>query len=200
MNDLIAVLRNPRAAAAGKARYLLVGLAVLVLDQWTKHWIEAEYSLHAVDPVIPGFFNLTHVRNTGVAFGMFASGDAANAVALSLLALFALGLVSIYFLMTPRGHKLLLTALGLVMGGAVGNLTDRVASGAVTDFLQFYVDTHYWPSFNVADSAITVGIAFMVLDAFRPRSNEEEGEEAATAHEETVAEEPPAEASLPSAG
>lgn len=151
-----------------KSRWLLVSLAVLVADQWTKWLVELHLPRGTSRPVVEGFFNLVHVRNSGVAFGLFAEQGAARAWLLALLGLVALTAVGIYFWMTPRGDRLLLAALSLVAGGAVGNLVDRIAAGGVTDFLDVYVGRHHWPAFNVADSAITVGIALMIYDAVFP--------------------------------
>src|SRR5215203_5280517 len=137
-----------------KLRYLLVSLAVLVLDQWTKWLVEVHLPHHTAEPLVPGFLNLTHVRNTG----------------LGLLALLAVGL---YFWFAPVRDRSLLVALALVVGGALGNLIDRISSGAVTDFIDVYVGNHHWPSFNVADSAISVGIVLMAIDSFRPRHTQE---------------------------
>ncbi|HYO12506.1 MAG TPA: signal peptidase II [Thermoanaerobaculia bacterium] len=164
-----------------KIRYLLISLAVIVLDQWTKWWVEVNLPHHAAEPVIPGFLNLTHVRNTGVAFGLFASeGAGTSSPFLTVLGLAALTAVGVYFWFTHSRDRLLLTALALVVGGAVGNLVDRISSGAVTDFIDVYVGTWHWPSFNVADSAISVGIVLMAIDSFRPRHREHEGGEERT--------------------
>lgn len=157
-----------------KLGYLLISLGVLVLDQWTKWLVELHLPHHAAHPVIPGFFNLTHVRNTGVAFGLFASDHGSTSLLLVLLGLGALTAVGFYFWFTPSKDRILLTALALVVGGAVGNLIDRITSGAVTDFIDIYVGNHHWPSFNVADSAISVGIVLMAIDSFRPRHHSEE--------------------------
>jgi signal peptidase II len=156
-----------------KLRYLLVSLGVLVLDQWTKWLVEAHLPHHTAQPIIPGFFNLTHVRNTGVAFGLFASDvGVGNNWLLTLLGIGALTAVGVYFWFAPSGERSLLVALALVVGGAIGNLIDRVSSGAVTDFIDVYVGAHHWPSFNVADSAISIGIVLMAIDSFRPRHRE----------------------------
>ena len=152
-----------------KLRYLLVSLAVIVLDQWTKWLVEVHLPHHTTQPVIAGFFNLTHVRNPGVAFGLFASDGGGGNWLLTLLGLGALVAVGLYFWYTPSRDRVLLAALALVVGGAVGNLIDRVSSGAVTDFLDVFVGLHHWPSFNIADSAISVGIVLMAIDSFRPR-------------------------------
>jgi signal peptidase II len=153
---------------AFKGRYLLLSLIVLVLDQWTKWLVEIHLPRGLSRPVIDGFFNLVHVQNSGVAFGLFAEQGEARAWILALLGLVALTAVAVYFWITPRSDLLLLTALALVAGGAVGNLIDRIAAGGVTDFLDVYVGSYHWPAFNVADSAITVGIGLMIFDAVFP--------------------------------
>ncbi len=159
---------NRSAAWAGKLRFLFVSLGVIALDQWTKWLIEAHLPQHTAQTVIPGFFNLTHVRNTGVAFGLFAAqGMSGGSWLLTLLGLAALAAVAVYFWFASPHDRLLLLSLSLVVGGAVGNLIDRMSSGAVTDFLDVYVGTYHWPSFNVADSAISIGIALMAIDSFR---------------------------------
>ena len=165
----------------GKLRYLLVSLGVLVLDQWTKWLVEAHLPHHSAQEVIPGFLNLTHVRNTGVAFGLFASEGGGNGLLLTLLGLGALAAVGVYFWFTPTRDRLLLMALALVVGGAVGNLIDRMSSGAVTDFIDLYVGSHHWPSFNVADSAISIGIVLMAIDSFRPHPRRQPQEAPAAA-------------------
>lgn len=158
------------AAWAGKLRYLFVSLGIIALDQWTKWLVEIHLPQHTAQPVIAGFLNLTHVRNTGVAFGLFAShGMNGGSWLLTLLGLAALAAVGIYFWFASPHDRLLLISLALVVGGAVGNLIDRMSSGAVTDFIDVYVGTWHWPSFNVADSAISVGIVLMAIDSFRSR-------------------------------
>lgn len=152
-----------------KFRYLFLSLGVILLDQWTKWLVELHLPHHAVEPVIPGLLNLTHVRNTGVAFGLFAtsSGQESGSWVLTLLGLAALAAVGLYFWFAPSRNRGLMIALALVVGGAVGNLIDRFTSGAVTDFIDIYVGLHHWPSFNVADSAISIGIVLMAIDSFR---------------------------------
>lgn len=160
-----------RSALFGKTGYLLVALCVVWLDQWTKGLIEVSYSLGSSREIVPGFLNFTHVRNSGVAFGLFASqGDRMGTLLLTALGLVAMGIVGVYFWKAERSEKLLLTSLGLILGGALGNLIDRVSTGEVTDFIDFYVGSYHWHTFNVADSAISVGIALMAIDIFRPRS------------------------------
>jgi signal peptidase II len=153
---------------AVKRRFLLLSLAVLALDQWTKWLVETRIPLHDSIEIVPGFFHLSHVRNTGVAFGLLAArGHAATTWALTLAVSGVLAGVAWYFWRTPPTERALLTALALVLGGAVGNLIDRVTTGAVTDFLAVFLGSFRWPDFNVADSAISIGIAVLFLDAYR---------------------------------
>ena len=152
-----------------KSRYLLLSLAILALDQWTKWLVERHLPPLETHVLVPGFLQLTHVRNPGVAFGFFASGGAAGSWLLVAFAFLALALVAVYFARTAPSQKLLLTALGLILGGAVGNLVDRLLDGAVTDFVDAYVGIHHWPAFNVADSAISVALCLLVWDAFFAR-------------------------------
>ena len=141
----------PSAAAAGfgKLRYLFVSLAVLVLDQWTKWLVEVHLPDHAAQPVVPGFLTLTHVRNTGVAFGAF-SGGGIIVVVLVAAALTAL----VWYFVTHKDRPLVWLPTGLLLGGSLGNIIDRVRAGAVTDFIKL----PSWPAFNVADMAITFGV------------------------------------------
>jgi signal peptidase II len=169
------VIQDPSASSAAaaerrKLRWLLLSLVIVVLDQWTKWLVERHLPEHVLQPVVPGLINLTNVRNTGVAFGLFASaGHLPTTLVLAGLSLVAFVVVGIYFWKTSANHRLLLFALSLVLGGAVGNLLDRLMSGAVTDFIDVYWRTHHWPSFNVADSAITVGLVVMALETLWPR-------------------------------
>lgn len=182
---------SPAPRMQGKWRYLLISLAVLVLDQWSKWLVEIHLTNHASVEIIPGLLNFTHVLNTGVAFGLFATrGNVTATVILTLLGLAALLFVGYYFLVVPRRDRTLLAALALVMGGAVGNLMDRIARGAVTDFVDFYYGTYHWHTFNVADAAISVGIGLMILGAFRPHGTDPADDEAAP--DETSLEQQPA--------
>lgn len=151
-----------------KTPYLLLSLFVLGLDQWSKWWVEKNVDRFGSIEVIEGFLNIIHVRNSGVAFGLFAThGDAVGTAILAAVGLFALGFVTYYFYLTPLWDRLLLLSLGLILGGAVGNLLDRVLQGEVTDFIDAYYGTYHWHTFNVADSAISVGVALMLISAFR---------------------------------
>ncbi len=167
-----------------KLDYLFLSLAVLVLDQWTKWLVEVHLPHSTSLPILSGFLNLTHVRNTGVAFGLFAAHGAHGATWLLVaMGLVALAAVIFYFRLAPARNRLLLSSLALIVGGALGNLIDRLASGAVTDFIDVYVGHYHWPAFNVADSAITVGIGLMVLDSFRAHRRPETSAEQAAPSE-----------------
>ena len=145
----------------------LVTVAVIIaLDQATKALIRARLPLYESVTVIPGFFDLTHVRNTGAAFGMLNGVDFAYKPAVMVIvALIALGAVASYALTLPSTQQIARYGLALILGGAVGNLIDRAMVGYVVDFVDVYWrDIHFW-AFNVADSAITVGVILMLLDA-----------------------------------
>jgi signal peptidase II len=137
----------------------VVAGAVLILDQVTKALILAHLPLGGSIAVIPGFFDLTHVHNPGGAFG-FLAGMSAEVRSLLFIAvsLVAAGLILYFYWQTPLGQRFLSVGLALIFGGAVGNLVDRMRFGIVVDFLDVYAGTLHWPAFNVADSAITIGV------------------------------------------
>ena len=159
--------------------YGLAGL-VIVLDRVTKLWIERSVGLWDRHTVIPGFFDIVHTQNRGMAFGLFADGDSRlRSVLLIGVALVVLVIVASLIWRMPREFvpdgRTARLSLGLVLGGAVGNLWDRIFRGSVTDFLDFHAGGYHWPAFNVADSAITVGaalLAFGLLRAGPARSQE----------------------------
>jgi len=154
-----------------RSRLHLLTLAIVALDHLTKWAVLARLDLDgpAVE-IVPGYLRLSHVQNTGVAFGMLNRYDAAwKPYALALLALGAAIFILVYAARIPHERRLLRTALAVTLGGIVGNLIDRVARGFVVDFIEFHVhESFYWPNFNVADSAITIGIGLLLLDSFRP--------------------------------
>ncbi len=154
------VRRNFVIAAAGGT--------VFVLDQITKRFI-ADWLPHgASETVVDGFFNLVHARNTGIAFSLFA--EAApwfRNIALPAVSLAAVAILVMMLRNEQHAGGMSRIALALVLAGAAGNLTDRWMQGYVTDFLDFYVGAYHWPAFNVADSAITVGVALLLLESVR---------------------------------
>ena len=156
-----------------KNRFLLLSLALVVADQWSKWLVEEHLPYLTSWAVLPGLLDLTHVRNTGVAFGLFAArGNLWGTVGLTALGLGAMAIIGLYFHRTPSDERLLLGSLALILGGALGNLIDRLFSGGVTDFIDFYYGSYHFHTFNLADSAITVGICLMALDALFRRGTE----------------------------
>jgi signal peptidase II len=142
----------------------VTALAVLVLDVVTKHLALERLAPGRPVPVIDGFFSLTLVMNPGLAFGMLAGTPAGWRWLVALLSIGALAVLAVVGLrMLPTGGRLTPLALGLIVGGAVGNLIDRGRFGAVVDFLDFYWRGYHWPAFNVADASISVGVALLAL-------------------------------------
>ena len=141
---------------------LALAIVVAVADQWSKEWVRASLGLHEIRPVLEGFFNLTYVRNTGAAWGMFGGGNSwlivFSAVMLVVMVVFRRS-----FLRDTLSHRV---ALGLLAGGILGNLFDRVRLGYVTDFLDFRFGSYAFPSFNVADAGISVGVAIYIASSF----------------------------------
>ena len=153
----------------------MIVAAVIVLDQFTKYVVLQRFSLHESVPVIPGFFNLTYVRNPGAAFGILAGAHGAwRTVFFITISLVALAVI--ITLVRKTHDRLPLVAFALIGGGAVGNLIDRVRSGEVVDFIEWYYRSYHWPAFNIADSAISVGVALLAVDMLFPRKQNVKGE------------------------
>ena len=145
--------------------HFLIAFFVVVLDRIAKWAVAANIPLHDSVQVIPGFFRLTHVQNRGAAFGLFA--DSPSEWKIGALVLFSLvALAVVLALLWKNSHAMTTTGMGLalILGGALGNLWDRLVSGHVTDFLLFYVGSYQWPAFNVADSAIVIGAGLLVIE------------------------------------
>ena len=143
---------------------LSIIMMVITLDQATKIYIMSAFSLHEIKEVIPGFFNLTYLRNSGAAFGFLASVTSAwKHWFFIVVAVVALGFILVLYAQYCLGSFLYTIALGLIGGGAVGNVIDRLRYGSVVDFLDVYVGTSHWPAFNIADSAICVGVGLFFL-------------------------------------
>jgi signal peptidase II len=151
----------------------LLPLSVVLLDQATKWLVIKRLPLYEDVPLISGLLSLQHVRNSGAVFG-FLSGTVIPGKAYVFAALSALALAALtYYARTiPKEERLPRFALGLVIGGAIGNLIDRIRFGYVVDFVKMYWDTHVWPNYNVADSAISIGLVLLIIDSFRPRDRE----------------------------
>jgi signal peptidase II len=148
-----------------RVHFLILSAAVILLDLWTKSLVLARIELHEAVTVIPNFFQLVHVRNTGAAFGLGANASSKLVpILLNVGAIAVFCVVVVYALRTAVTDRLLQTGLHLILGGAIGNLLDRFRFGYVVDFLDVYVGRSHWPAFNVADSAICIGIALLFFD------------------------------------
>jgi signal peptidase II len=148
-----------------RSAHFILALLVVLLDRWTKRLVAAHIAMYTHIQIIPRFFRLTHTENTGAAFSLFA--DSPSHWKTTLLIGFSLiAMIIVSVLLWRQSHVLTTTgvALSLILGGAVGNLWDRVASGRVVDFLLFYYRQYQWPVFNLADSAIVVGAGLLVIE------------------------------------
>jgi signal peptidase II len=151
---------------------LLIAAAVILLDRVTKLLIIHGIPVGEEIPLVPGLFQLSHWENTGAAFSMFADSNSPFRTA-GLIAFSGIAILVVVYLLWKHAPALdsIGISLCLILGGAVGNLWDRLAKGTVTDFLDFYIGEHHWPPFNIADSAIVIGAAllmFKLLFASRP--------------------------------
>ncbi len=143
----------------------MIAAAIIVCDQATKFWIDAALTRYQQIEVVPHFFNIVHVRNPGVAFGLLQNlSETYRSTLLISTTVLALGLLVFLLAQTPVAHRLERWCLSLILGGAVGNLIDRVRLGEVIDFVDIHwMELYHWPAFNVADACISTGITCMVV-------------------------------------
>lgn len=152
----------------GRLLFALLALATLILDQATKAIMTRSLAPHGSITVIPGLFDLTYVHNRGAIFGLFSGlTEPWRAILLTIVPLAAIAVVLVITYRTPASHVRPLAALGLVLGGALGNLIDRIRLGEVVDFLDWHLAGYHWPAFNVADSAICIGVGLLILHLSR---------------------------------
>jgi signal peptidase II len=145
--------------------FYLIALGIILLDRASKLAIVQTLRLGQGIPVVPGFFDIVFALNPGAAFGFLATlPDQVRNPLFILVSILAVILILFYHTRYLRSHRLVSFALGLVLGGAVGNLIDRLHYGMVVDFLDVHVGPYHWPAFNVADSAISIGVGLMILD------------------------------------
>ncbi len=149
------------------APWYALALVVAGLDQLTKYWVSASFDYGDVRPVT-GFFNMVLTYNKGAAFSFLAAASGWQRGFFIVIALAAIAVIGV-LLARHAGEKLFCGALALILGGALGNVIDRIVLGHVIDFLDFHAAGWHWPAFNLADSAITVGAALLIADSFRPR-------------------------------
>lgn len=157
-----------------KTFLLWPAFAVLALDQATKYLIAVRFPLHETKPLISGFFNLVHIRNRGMAFGIMSRpGTDWGFILLLFATLGAVALLLVWFYRLKSEERGMVFPLSLILGGAAGNLVDRARMGEVIDFLDFYIGPYHWPAFNIADSAITVGTLWLAASLlFHPKLEE----------------------------
>jgi signal peptidase II len=152
---------------------LVVSVAVMALDRWSKLWVKTHIELGHAIPVIPNIFRITHVLNDGAAFSLFADSASPDHVRWGLIAFSTAAALAVLIALIKMGRRFTPTtvALALVLGGAVGNDYDRIRYASVIDFLEVHIFRYHWPDFNVADSAIVTGACLLFLDALWPRKS-----------------------------
>ncbi len=152
-------------------KWLWLSGLILVLDQLSKIWIDTNMSLYQSIPVFPGF-SITYARNYGAAFSFLSEAGGWQRWFFTLLA-GSISIAIIFWIKQLKQYETLSAiSLSLILGGAIGNLIDRVIYGYVIDFLDVYYHTYHWPVFNIADSAITVGVCFMLYESFMQKEQE----------------------------
>jgi signal peptidase II len=151
--------------------YFLTAIVVLLLDQATKAMVSRSIPLYDSIPIVPRFFSITHVLNPGAAFSLFAESTSKYTTdALIGFSLAVLVVVAVTLWKSTAGFTATSIALSFIMGGALGNLLDRIRLGSVVDFLAFTLGTYHWPDFNVADSAIVLGCLLLITDVLSTRT------------------------------
>ena len=158
-----------------KAAFFFLSILVIIIgDQWTKQMVLAHFEYGESRIMIPDFFSLTYVRNTGAAFGFLANSNPTFRVPFFLIVpIVAMVVLGFLYRDLPRSSKWRSLALGLVSGGALGNLIDRIRLGYVVDFLDFhYRNQYYFPAFNVADAAICLGVGILLLSTFSNKESD----------------------------
>jgi len=151
-----------------KGRYLLVMLLIVGLDQLSKWLIQSQLNLYGTRELLPGFFRLWHVRNPGAVWGILSQHSSGLVPkVITGLSILALGLVAYFFVRVEARCRLELLVFSFILGGAIGNIIDRLRMGFVVDFLDLYIGRHHWPTFNLADSFIFVGTILLAWALWR---------------------------------
>ncbi len=151
--------------------WLWLTLIWLVIDQGTKYWVANSMALHQSFDILP-FFSITYAQNPGAAFSFLADQPGWQRWFFTLIAVVASAVFLVWLKRTPKTQPLLAVALACMLSGALGNLIDRVLFGYVIDFLDFYIGSYHWPTFNIADSVIFIGAVLMVIDSFKQNNAE----------------------------
>lgn len=147
-------------------RWLWLSIVVIVLDQISKHWVVSHFELYESIQLLPSF-NLTYVRNTGAAFSFLSSAGGWQRWFFVGIALVATIVLTVWLARLKSSERWMAVTLSLILGGAIGNLYDRISYAYVIDFIDVYYQTWHWPVFNIADSAISIGVVMMLIDVFR---------------------------------
>jgi signal peptidase II len=171
--------KQPESPPAGLLRWggkrlpwlLLISLVDIVADRWTKTWVAAHIPLGGAIPVYDHILRITHWTNEGAAFSLFADSASPATVRWALIVFTLVAAVAVFIAMLRMGDRLNLTtiALALILGGALGNVHDRILYGSVIDFIEVHIFSYHWPDFNVADSSIVTGACLLFLDSLLPR-------------------------------
>lgn len=171
---------------------LVLSALVIVLDRITKHWVSKHVGIGDVIVVIPRFFAISHVMNPGAAFSMFSYTVHPERTRWLLTAFSLVVALVVLIILLRIGRRFTTTAfaLALVLGGAIGNVWDRIAYGTVVDFLEVHIVRYHWPDFNLADSAIVIGGILLLVDSLRPRHHEQEAEQSGSEEQERQSEDP----------
>jgi len=149
---------------------LLISAVVIAADRLTKSWVSAHVRLGGAIPIIPRVLRITHWTNEGAAFSLFADTASPHAVRWALITFTLVAAVAIFIVLLRIGNQFTLTtvAFALILGGAIGNVHDRIVYGSVVDFIEVHIFTYHWPDFNVADSSVVIGACLLMLDSLRP--------------------------------
>lgn len=149
----------------GKYKILIIiSFLIVASDQITKAMIVRLITPYTSKTIIPGMFNITHIYNPGGAFGFMAGQSTlVRTILFLIVSAIAIGFIFYFYKSTPKTHPVLASGFALIFGGAIGNMIDRIRLGTVVDFLDFYIKDLHWPAFNIADSAISVGMAIFLF-------------------------------------
>jgi signal peptidase II len=152
---------------------LLISALVAVADRLTKIWVDKHVRLGGAIPIIPRVLRITHWTNEGAAFSLFANSASPNTVRWALVVFTAVASLAVFIALLRMGNRITLAtvALALILGGALGNLHDRIAYGSVIDFIEVHIFSYHWPDFNVADSSVVIGACLLFLDSLLPHRN-----------------------------
>ncbi len=154
---------------------MLISAAVVVADQLTKTWVATHIRLGGAIPIIPRFLRITHWTNEGAAFSMFAGSTSPHVVRWGLIVFTLVAALVVFIAMLRFGNRITLAtvALALILGGALGNVHDRIVYGSVVDFIEVHIFSYHWPDFNIADSSIVVGACLLFLESLLPHKKTE---------------------------